>query len=386
MAVVHISTDYPDIFDGSKTPAIQRLVQASRGQLDHFVYSLNRITVSPLSTRARAIAEVTRNDDVACLTFEAPSRGLFLKRVMQSLGDFIADDLARHGIAPELVVGHKLSMEGIAARRVADILNIPFGVSIQGNSDRTITSVRRDLSHLYRQIFHQAAVVFPFAPWAYKHFAERFGERAGHTIVLPCILTQEQIIGPSETDNRVMSAFHMRNWKLKNLPALVRAANALTPEIDRLKFDIYGGGSEAEMRCAKRAIGRSPQASIGLRGPIEGSQIQAEMNASAAFAMLSRKESFGMVFVEALLAGCPVVYPTNSAIDGYFQGCDFAISAPAGDQDAINDAIRNAVLNQGAVKRALAAWQASGEAALFQREAIAKSFVAGILSASGRTP
>ncbi len=378
MTVVHITTDYPDAFDGSKTPAIQRLIKASKKEFDHCIYSLNRIDVSPLAIRARKIVEIARDDGLVTLTYQAPAKGLFLKRVMQAVGDYIAEDLVRQNITPKLVMGHKLSMEGIAAQRVGERLNSPFGLSLQGNSDRTITNVRRDLGLLYGRIFHDAAVVFPFAPWAYQHFADRFRQRAAPTIMLPCILTQEEIIAPRETESRVMSAFHLRNWKLKNLPALTRAAHALAPEIGGLHFDIYGGGTDFEMSSAMRAIGGSSETTIRLQGPIDGNLIQTEMNASAAFAMLSHKESFGMVFVEALLAGCPVIYPANSAIDGYFGTCDFAVSAPADDQGAINEAIRNVVQNQIAIKRALAMWQESGDAVFFQKEAIVDRFKAGL--------
>ena len=97
--------------------------------------------------------------------------------------------------------------------------------------------------------------------------------------------------------------------------------------------------------------------------------------------MLSKKESFGMVFIEALLAGCPVVYPQDAAIDGYFDDHDFAIAAPAGDQAAINAAMAKLVHDQSRLKKALHIWQQQGGPAFFQQGLISTRFIAGLKTA-----
>ena len=386
MTILHISTDFPDAFEPGKTAAIERLIHATNEQFDHQVYSLNRLDVSPFAIGSRAITQIDRQDGIASWTYQAPSRGVFLKQAMELVGDRIAEDAVQSGLRPRLVMGHKLSIEGIAARRVAENLGIPFGISIQGNSDRHITNVRRDLGSLYRTIFHDAAVAFPFAPWAYDHMERRFGARHGLTIMLPCITAEDAIIEPKETPNRIVSAFHLQNWQLKNLPALVRAADFIDGHVDGFALDIFGGGADADFAEAEQQVGTSRSRSIALKGAKSSTDLQQEMNNAAAFAMLSHKESFGMVFIEALLGGCPVVYPSKAAIDGYFEDYDFAISAPSSDQDEINRAMLELLQNQRTIKSELAKWQSSGEAEFFRKGAIATGFATGLSAAISEAP
>lgn len=390
MTIMHISTDFPDQTNAAKTPAIQNLVTATSNVHDHFVYSLNRIDVSavaPLSNIFKAagkgvnIQHESTADNIANWSYEAPSKSIFLKRAMRAIGEQIAEDVNRRGTKPDLIQGHKLSMEGIAAHHAAQLLNVPFAISVQGNSDRSIAQIRRDLWPLYRRIFHEAAIVFPFSPWALQYLESKFGKRVGKTQLLPCITHQDKLITPKKTGNRIISAFHLKNWRLKNLPALVGAANFVADKIDGFHLDILGGGDAEEVAEANACIRGSDGAKISLFGRVEADNIQAEMNASAGFAMLSHKESFGMVFIEALLAGCPVVYPADAAIDGYFDEYDFAIPAPAGDQRAISEAMLKLLKDQDSLKANLNRWQESGAAKFFQQEQIARSYAEGLTDA-----
>ena len=84
------------------------------------------------------------------------------------------------------------------------------------------------------------------------------------------------------------------------------------------------------------------------------------MNRGAVFAMPSKRESFGMVFAEALLAGCPIVYPRGAAVDGYFDGASFAIGVDARSPDGIAAGLRDLLSDNVARKRDLALWQQDG--------------------------
>ncbi|MEE9433104.1 MAG: glycosyltransferase [Sphingorhabdus sp.] len=393
MTIIHISTDYPDSFNPDKTSAIKNLLDATASKHDHFVYSLNRTDISPIkvglgkllpSRVAGKIESLSDNPKMISLSYEAPSRGIFLKSSMIALADHIAGDIARRNLRPKLVQGHKISMEGIIAYHVAQKLGIPYALSIQGNSDRSILNVRRDLWPLYRRIFHEAAVVFPFTPWALAYLEQRFGKRKGETVLLPCITRQDKILAPAMAENRIVSAFNLKHWRLKNLPALIRGADYVAGKVDDFSLDIFGGGDAADVAIVQSWAASADHATIRLPGAVASAQIQREMNKAAGFTMVSHKESYGMVFVEALLAGCPVVYPANAAIDGYFDDHDFAIPVPAKNQTAINEAMLRLLRDQQQLKSALARWQQSGEAAFFQKRQIAASYAKGLKAAIGR--
>lgn len=385
MTIIHISTDYPDAYQSAKTPAISNLVDVTRDDFDHQIYSLNRNSISAFSGMTKWIG---RNWDqgMAChcdeqsissWTYEAPSQGLFLKSSLHALAEILINDIIAKGIKPTLIQGHKLSMEGIVAYRVAQHFGVPFALSIQGNSDRTILQVRRDLWPLYRKIFHEAAVVFPFSPWALDYVHSVLGHREGCTIMLPCITPQDEIIPPKMCSNQIMSAFHLRHWKIKNLDILSAAGAKSSQTVSDFSLNIYGGGDADLVQMLQDRIGKySPP--VSLCGALDGGQIQNVMNNHAGFAMVSKKESYGMVFAESLLAGCPIIYPQNAAVDGYFDYKSFAQAVAPHDVDAIADAMQKTLYDQKQMKEDLMKWQNSGAAQQFQRGAIARTYRDGL--------
>lgn len=389
MVIVHISTDYPDCYEPAKTQAIANLISATSHDFDHLVYSLNRENISPTAGLKRwltndwagAVKHHGQNDNVINWIYSAPSHGLFLRSSLQQIGREIANDLQKRGVKPDLIQGHKLTMEGIIAESVAQAFNVPYALSIQGNTDRYILNVRRDLWPIYRRIFHNAKAVFPFTPWAFQYCEQRLGARKKPSYMLPCITNQDQIIPPQIRQNRIMSAFHLRHWRIKNFHKLVAAAASVERKFDDFAFDIYGGGSEELQADLRDDIVQAKSQSVTLCGAIPGQDIQMMMNDYAGFAMVSKRETYGMVFAEALLAGCPIIYPEDAAVDGYFDGKNFALAVPANDSKAISKAMVELIEKQESIKKDLAHWQESGDAAQFQREAITRQYRDGLIAA-----
>ena len=107
-------------------------------------------------------------------------------------------------------------------------------------------------------------------------------------------------------------------------------------------------------------------------------------NGATCMALPSRRESFGMVFVEALMAGCPVLIPKGWAIDGYLEDGQVGLSVPAGDVSAIAVGLEQLVREERAFKRRLLHLQETGGLDLFRRETIATTYRAGLEEATAR--
>jgi hypothetical protein len=75
-----------------------------------------------------------------------------------------------------------------------------------------------------------------------------------------------------------------------------------------------------------------------------------------------------------LFSGLPIIYPANTAIDGYFDEMPFALRVDARSPKAIAEAMRHAVENEAEMKRALSNWQQSEEAQRFTQASIAPTF------------
>jgi glycosyltransferase involved in cell wall biosynthesis len=297
------------------------------------------------------------------------------------MGDAIADDIVQRGLSPKLVHGHKLSMEAIVAHKVAQRLGIPFGVSLQGNTDRRILSVRPDLHGLYQDIYHGAAIIFPFAPWI-KDFADaHLGAANGHIAMLPCMTMNDNMLPPQPSapaGNKAITAFHLRHWHLKNADRLIAAAGKLGVQRAGFRLDIAGGGEAVHHDRMSQIIAAEAPDNVNLIGPVAGADIQQWMNTASLFVMPSRRETFGLVFVEALMAGCPIIYPKNAAVDGYFDGYNFARAVDASDENAIANIMAEMLDAEAKLKEELALWQQSEHAKQFHRANITDIFVKGL--------
>jgi len=111
--------------------------------------------------------------------------------------------------------------------------------------------------------------------------------------------------------------------------------------------------------------------------------MQELLNHAAAFALVSRRESFGMVFAEALLAGSPCLIPRGRAIDGYFDEGSVVLAADPGNEGEIAAALVRLVREEAEFKARLASLGAAGGLDFLRRGAIRDTYLAGIEDALG---
>jgi glycosyltransferase involved in cell wall biosynthesis len=387
--IVHVSADFPDDMEPGKTRAIESLVRLTDDRLDNEVISLNRNgsfggflrrwLSRPLHPRLGIVAHDPRNG-VAPVSYDAPPRGLFHATMLELLGEWLADRLAA-GPRPALLVGHKLTVEGIVVRHAARLLGIPFAVSIQGDTDTKILSARPDLRALLADCFHEAAVVFPFAPWTLERVETALGRRRGATIVIPCPVANDALIAPRPGGDGLVSAFHLQSHRRKNLDNMALASDRLADTFPRARLAIVGGGSPADRAACARVAANHP--AIALEGPQPLAGIPARLNRASGFVLASRRESFGLVFIEALFAGLPIAYPAGWAVDGFFDGLPFAIAVDSRSPESIAEGMIRLLRDEHGLKRSLAEWQSGPGPARFRRATIAENFAAGLAQAAG---
>lgn len=386
--VLHLSADFPDDLDPGRTPVIARLVDLVATHFDQSVISLHRRNprlsdwlatpsrgrIAPsLATRLRA------TDFGATLTYSAPGKGLFHGTMLRELGHEIAEAATCDGKVPDLIVGHKLTIEGIAAMTAARELGIPFAVTIQGNTDTKIVDARPDLRPLLANVFHEAANVVTFAPWALTAIEARLGRRSGSTTVVPCPLDSDKIIAPDLQGAGLVTVFNLRNWPGKNLRNMAKAVRILADADTPVSLSVIGGGTPRDRSAAEAAV-RSSEGVV-FDGHIERPEMARRLNRAAGFVLPSRRESFGLVFIEALFAGLPIIYPEGRAIDGLFDDCSFAIPVDPRDPARIAAAMHRLATDADRLKADLGEWQRSPASQQFRREHIAARYAEALASA-----
>lgn len=375
--ILHISGDYPDQITPDKTRAIAALVEGSSAHFEHRVYSLNRVHNPRAWLRPGMVRSAADDGALASWEYAAPPGGIWLRQAMERVADQIILDVRQRGLRPGAVHGHKLSIEGLAAKRVAEALGIPFLLTLQGNTDQKIITARRDLRASYRSVWQSAAQVVAFAPWIAKWCETELGQRGGPLEFLPCMPVSDVMMPPSQTGPRIVTAFNFNDWRNKNIRTLAQACQLIRPAFPGAVLEIAGSGSAAAQRSVNQALSSAGIAGwTSCIGQLPGNAIQAWMNQAAVFVLPSRRESFGMVFIEALLAGTPIIYPRGAAVDGYFDDAPFAIAVEAGNARSVADALETMLAQNHERKVALAQWQASSAAQQFTGESILSNYTA----------
>ena len=173
----------------------------------------------------------------------------------------------------------------------------------------------------------------------------------------------------------IRTAFHLKAPPAnKNAAALIRAVAAAGREIPELRLEIIGGGDPAAFAALADLAGREAPGRVAFLGRVPNAEIQRLFNTATGFALVSRRESFGMVFAEALLAGCPCLYPRGRAIDGYFEEGSVVLAADPADEAEIAAALLRLVREEAGLKDRLRTLQETGGLDLLRRDAIRQTY------------
>lgn len=124
-------------------------------------------------------------------------------------------------------------------------------------------------------------------------------------------------------DMRIDSQFNLlyigKFAKGKNVYALLQAVEELNEAYQIPAFlHVVGGGGRDDKRV-KAFMNQHPEICKFHGAIYEKEKLQAIFAQCAVFAMPSMKETFGLVYVEALLQGLPILYTQNEGIDGIYE-------------------------------------------------------------------
>ncbi len=371
--IIHISADFPDPIAPGKTKAVANLLNATAG-FRHVVYSLNR-------THKPGVFMRRFGDEHTTIAYGAPPYGIGLERFLRPVAAAISRDLVDRAIQPDLVHAHKFSVEGLVASELAAAQDSPFVCSLWGDTDIKIFEFKRGLRQRYRGIAERAQTLLPAAPWTGDYFRRALGIADGKIELLPVMTAADDIRSPVVSQHpQLISLFHLDSWKRKGLDQLVRAATRATRDIPDLTLDIYGTGTESSIKAANAIVQKNEAAQVvRLMGALPHGNVQGAMNGYTAFVMAPHRETYGMVHVEALLGGLPILWSRDRGVDGLFADHDVGYRADPTSVEDIARGIRHLVECEQAIKINIARLQRSNAFEHVRRQSIAATY-SGILS------
>lgn len=316
--VLHVCADYPDTFQPNKTPVITRLVDGLSIHATNVVMSLNRVNNPREET-------VRKEGNLWVICYYAPPLGIMQSYFLDRLTQQLICLLAENEIQPDIMIGHKFTIEAYVCWRLWQHLEVPYIAGFMGNTDCKIFRAKPHYRQKFREVArHAKAIVFP-TPWCGHFFSDRLLHSAGvpenRCHLIPYISGESILPAESKPSStrRFVTICRLDIWRLKNLHRLIKAIAILHKSGGDWSLDIIGPGSPSAEKTLKNLI-----LSYGLNGHIHllgkksREQIDDLLPDYCAMVMPSYPESFGLVYLEALRRGVPIMGAKSAGLDGFF--------------------------------------------------------------------
>ena len=338
--ILHLAFDYPDSIREDRTVAVKNLIANSHA-FNHIIISLNR------HTKFHPFNWHKEQNNLYVVSFFMLPFGIMMNFFLQYVSIQIAKLIRFEKLDIDVVHAHKMSVEAIIAFYLEQRLNLPFVLTVRGNSDCRIVKYKPNYHKLYRLILQKSYCNFVLSPWAAIKI-EKFLFRDTNDSVewheLPNFLVSLHYHSPQYTGRQkvFLMVFNLKSYKGKNLIGVLRAVRFLKDQGEFIRLDIVGGGdnlNKIEKIIQKMGIGEN----VKLLGHIQNEKLFSLFPNYCALINPSHAETFGYVYIEALSSGLPVILSENTGIDGYFKKFQVTLSVKPSSYKSIAAAMQKVI-------------------------------------------
>jgi glycosyltransferase involved in cell wall biosynthesis len=141
-----------------------------------------------------------------------------------------------------------------------------------------------------------------------------------------------------------------RQYRRKNTIALLRAMTRVRESVPQARLRVVGGGPELNrLRRERRSLGL--QGAVELLGEVPGTQnVRAEYRTADVFCLPSLQEGFGIVYLEAMASGLPIVALDAAAVPEIVRRDQAGILVPLDEPEGLGAALVR-LLEDSALRR-----------------------------------
>jgi glycosyltransferase involved in cell wall biosynthesis len=353
--LLHISSEYLDpIRPPPITDAVVRLVDR---MTDHpqIVVSLQRVA----DPRRVAWHDFGMVDGRRLIVFRyfAPPFGIGMAACQALVARRIRRFLAAEGIRPDVVHSHRFTFEGIAGWLLARAIGAAFVASTRGEVERKVFRAKPTYRPLFRRMARDAARIFHVSAWHAAAFERHTGVDPGKVRLLPNIVFNARPEIPEVAPAPVLVApMSLRALDKKGLPDLIAGFARAGAALDGIRLEIIGEGPpEVRARVDAMIAAHRLEGRVVRKDFMAHAALLDHLTGALGLAMPSREETFGMVYLEALFAGIPILHTAGVGIDGHLDGLDVAVRVAVGDVDAIAAGLVRLVADNARLRAAIRA-------------------------------
>ncbi len=302
------------LFASAYVPAVGGVEELTRRLADHLVGAGNQVEVwthrhpETLLARESIAGTCVRRFALPLPTMRAMDLARFPRTALTASRQLRA---AVKQTRPDVVHVQCFSSNGVYTAALAPALGVPFVVSLQGETvmdDNDVYEHSRVLPAALRMGLRRSDAVTGCSQFVLDDAERRFGLPLGAGTVIPNGVD----LSPREPPAPLALPFDRfvlglgRFVEKKGFDLLLRAFACIAPDHPRVGL-VIGGDGAARPALAQRAREIGLGTRVVLPGTLSRGQVAWAMEHASAFVLPSRVEPFGIVVLEALRAGVPVV-------------------------------------------------------------------------------
>lgn len=172
------------------------------------------------------------------------------------------------------------------------------------------------LSKLERKALRQADVVLAISEYTKAQLTKHPEVNADKIRIFPCTLDPHwkmdaYVAMPAQTPPVILTVARItKDDRYKGIDNVIRSLPAVAREVGPVEYRVVGRGDDAA-RLRALADGLGVSRYVNLLGSISDAELREQYKSCSLFVMPSNEEGFGIVFLEAMAYGKPVVGGTN---------------------------------------------------------------------------
>ena len=342
--ILHIAADYPDCHKPVNTVAVKNLIDRIDA-FDHHIIVINR---TPKPWNYRVVPGGGSGDPrIISIRYWGLKYGVLLAFSMYILARQIRAILRKNNIEFDLIHAHKFTFEGLIAYWLSRWTKKPMVCSVRGEAESKVFRAKPHYKPLYGAVARRSKHLYFVSAWMRDamHAMFRFDEKKER--LLPnFIQINERPTLKEHRENAFASVFFVGE-KRKGLDRLLPAFRQVVDRVPNATLDIIGPGEpEAFEDLARSLREHRLENHVRALGRMEHDELFRKLPSYAGMVLASRNETFGMVYVESLLCGVPILYSKNTGIDGFLDGIEAAEGVDPFSVESIRDGWLSLIKNQ----------------------------------------
>ncbi len=250
---------------------------------------------------------------------------------------------------PDILHAHTLFSDGSLANYYYKKFDIPFVVAIRSSDLDVFLKFKPWLKYYGTQILENAKYIVFISPSLKTKFHQKYGRKYdSKSLIIPNGLNQVYLDNAplqEKTLHTPVNLLYVGSFlKRKNVPILIELVKKF-----KAKLTIVGGGGSEEKRVL-RMIRNSDRISFLGRIDDPAKLIQVYRQ-SDIFVMASKRETFGLVYMEAMSQGLPVVFSRYTGIDGLFKLESIGYGVNPGSVSEMKEGIDRIIANYQVISK-----------------------------------